>query len=157
MVSQLRADVDVALPEHSENPEPSWQMLVLANPDAPVTSISRDARAGLRLTPVYFIRATDSETFGSMMMGLYEGTGALAPLFHQLVRHDRPFLVVPLMYHLVDARSFCAAVEEYLGEPGFEQVVWFKDSCEVRITHRESSFRAVPGGDGSVQVISRAI
>ena len=153
-LEQLRDDVNAVLPESNGEPEPGWSIFAIANPTAPVISISRDPRAGPRLTPVFFVGAEETRTLDSVMAGLFEGTDRQALLFHQAGREKRPFLIVPLMYHLTDPSSFSKAMREYLSR--LEDVVWFEEGCELGIEHNGQSYRSIRGPDGSLQVSSDA-
>ncbi len=114
LLAQLRKDVDDAFPGGTE-PELSWGFFVLPNtPTAPIIGLSRDPRSGPRLTPVFFVAASERENLDDLMLGLFEGTDGQALLFHQCGHPDRPFLFVPLIYHLVDEKRFVGAMREYL-------------------------------------------
>lgn len=151
---QLKEDVGAAFPQGGDEPEPRWDVFVLGVPGAPVTSISRDPRSGPRLAPVFFVGASDREILDSVARQAYEGTSGLAPLFHQVSWEGRPFLLIPLMLHMVDATSFSESMTKFLSESRFEGLAWFVEPCEVLITHEGRNFKAVPGADGSFQVIS---
>jgi hypothetical protein len=154
-VAQLRALVSAAFPEDSKEPEPQWGIFALAVRGAPVMSISRDARSGPRIVPVFFVGAPDPDALVSVGRGAYEGTGGLAPLFHTVSHDEHSFLMVPLMFHLVDANGFLEAMRAYLESLEIDGLTWIDERCEVGITHEGRSYKAVPDGDGSLSVTSR--
>jgi hypothetical protein len=155
LASQLREDVDAVFPRDGAEPEPSWGFFVLPNTQtAPIVGLSRDPRSGHRLTPVFFVAASERERLAALMLGLFEGTNGKALLFHQCGEADRPFLFVPLLYHLVDEEGFVDAMRGYLS--GSQGVAWFEERCELLIEHDGRSYRAVPGAEGSVEVVIEA-
>ncbi len=155
LLATLREDVQEALP--GAGPEPSWSILSLLNPKAPILTISRDSRAGPLMVPVFFVAAGSAEDLLSVMKGLHQGTKGLAPLAHQ-VKGPRLgyFLVIPALYHMFDVKEFVRTVRAYL-DGRAEQLAWFSENCEIGITQDGKSHHAVPGPDGTLCVLSKNV
>jgi hypothetical protein len=155
LLNLLRDDVELAFPASNASDQPSWKVLALSNPSAPVVSISRDPRAGPRIAPVLFAAAPSQEVLDSMAMGLNGGTQGRAPLSHQVKgKRLEHFMVVPAMYHMYSVSQFEEGVGAYLNRPQFNEAAWFKENCEVLIAHESKTFKAVASTEG-VQVLSR--
>jgi len=146
--------VEQWLPAHSDASEPAWTILMLPlTPKAPIVTISRDARSGPRLTPVFFVGVADHATLLPIGASLYGGTGQVAKLFHTAgVSPEASFLVIPALYHVDNVDRFSREVERYLESISLGSLTWIRQNCEVRLEHDGKSYRAIRGADGGFQI-----
>jgi hypothetical protein len=110
---------------------------------------------GPGLHPSFFVGVADQDALVAIGRGLYEGTERLAKLFHTvLVAPERGFLVVPSLYHLDDANRFSAATAQHLKSLKARRVAWLEEDCEVLITQEGTSYHAIHGAGGSLEVVA---
>jgi len=148
LLRRLQEDVEAELPSDNGEPEPTTRIIALTStPDAPIIAVSRDPRSGPMLTPVFFAAAKDEATLDELVAGLLRDVSAQAPVFHAMGSGEHLFLMVPLMFHLVDADEFLAHIDAYLGRWEERGVVFEDEDCEVRITHRGMSHTAIETSD----------
>jgi len=111
---------------------------------------------GPRLAPVFWAGTIDDEELlYAVGTGLFAGTDGKALLWHTLHHGASAFLVIPLMFHLVDEVGFVAAVRSYLREYDPSKVPWFEERCELVIVHNGLSQRAVPAEGSTTSTSSR--
>jgi hypothetical protein len=148
LLRRLHVAVDQDLPVVTINAQPTWKVFTLpGNPNAPITAISRDSRAGPKVVPVFFITMESEDRLMEFASSLYQQSGTVARLWHCVGDATPPYLVVPAMFHELDGlESFRVVIKSILQElESTSLVAWF---CEVMITHHRKSYRAISDQNG---------
>lgn len=136
--------------------EGGWCILALENSAAPIVTISRDPRTGDLVVPVFFVAIQDQAKIIPFASLLYECTHHLAKLWHTKPGKSLPqYLIIPALYHEVEASAFASTLRTVLGEyDGQQDFAWVCENCEVLIRAGDREYKAIRGSDGGLLVLS---
>ncbi len=153
LLVRLHAAVDAVSRSDNNESEPSWQVIGNPNPRAPVVIISRDPRAGERLTPVFFAACGDESTTLDLLKSIYERSDGLARFGQLFTAADGfTFVAVPLMFHLDPPDVFIQRLSGlFRDEETIQPMAWISESCEVKIGQHGYLFRQVRDDSGRVR------
>lgn len=156
--TRLRAAVDAAFRIDNGELQPSWQAIHTTQ-GSPSLLLSRDPRAGERLTPVFFAACGDRPANLALMEKIYEGSGRLAGISQLVAGSDGlSFIAVPPMFHVVPIDAFVERVTGFFRDvEATQSIAWTAESCELLIGQHGYLFRHASGDDGRVRTIRAAV
>lgn len=143
----LQAELDGRLPSNRDG-DPAWSIFALKNPAAPIVAISRDPRAGARVTPVFFLTAREENVLLDFAKSLYGASQGRVRLWHWL-RGTITYVVIPALFHVdPDTKGFISALGALVEDfAACHAAAWICEDCVVTITHHGKTFRATLTGE----------
>jgi hypothetical protein len=134
-------------------------MIRTSDAKAPIVMISRDTRAGDRLTPVFFAACRDESTTVDLVKAIHERSDGLTVIGYLFTGGDGlKFTAVPLMFHLDSPDTFVHQLSGlFRAEEAIQPMAWTTESCEVHIAQHGYLFQQVRGGDGRVRTVRKLV